>query len=328
VCSERTTSLSQPWIRVGLACLEQVIDDAALGDLAFTALAAAPDGSLYAARPFSGEVIRLTDGDGDGLPETPTVAARGLTLPNALAWHRGALYVTGGPHLYRLDPDGTLTTLAADLPIGASWTGGVAVLDGRLYVGVGAACESCAALDGGDPLARGGVVSYALDGSDRRIEAVGLRSPYGLTTFDGALYLTDAAPENSVDPDHVLRIRPGGTSDVIADFPSGSTPTAIAVYNGTAIPALDGMLLVVLNGSRGRVDLRGYQVVAVNPADGSVTDVMPARPDDSATSEFSIMTMNYRGSGFFPRRPIGITVTEAGWVIISISGGRILALRP
>ena len=38
--------------------------------------------------------------------------------------------------------------------------------------------------------------------------------------------------------------------------------------------------------------------------------------------------MSYRGSGFFPQRPLDVAVTEQGWVYISIGGGRILVLRP
>jgi len=38
--------------------------------------------------------------------------------------------------------------------------------------------------------------------------------------------------------------------------------------------------------------------------------------------------MNYRGSGFFPQRPLDVAVSERGWVYISISGGRIIAMRP
>ena len=55
---------------------------------------------------------------------------------------------------------------------------------------------------------------------------------------------------------------------------------------------------------------------------------MPARPDESPTSDFTLEQMNYRGSGFFPQRPLDVAVTEQGWVYISVGGGRILALRP
>src|SRR5690606_5061741 len=137
-----------------------------IGEFAFTALAAAPDGTLYAARPFQGQVIALTDTDGDFLPETPHVAAEGLILPNALAYADGALYITGGPNLYVLR-DGELTTLVDDLPTGEFWTGGIAVLDDRVYVGIGAPCDFCESVNP----EQGAVLSFALDGSDRQLVA-------------------------------------------------------------------------------------------------------------------------------------------------------------
>jgi len=116
-----------------LACLEEVINDPGAGQLAFTALAPAPDGTLYAARPLTGEVVALTDSDGDHLPDTPSVVAEGLTLPNGLAYHDGALYISGGSHIYRLHGS-QLETLVDDLPSGGGfWTGGIAVAD-RIYV--------------------------------------------------------------------------------------------------------------------------------------------------------------------------------------------------
>ncbi|MCK6579090.1 MAG: PQQ-dependent sugar dehydrogenase [Anaerolineae bacterium] len=353
-CAERTSSLSEPWIREGFACLERVIDDASAGELGYTALASAPDGTLYAARPFAGQIIALTDGDGDGLPETPTVAADGLTLPNALAYDDGALYAAGGRHLYRLR-DGDLVTLVDDLPTGEFWTGGVAVFEDRLYVGIGAACESCAA----DPESQHGtILSFALDGSDRRIEARGLRSPYALAVHEGALYITDSAPDALFDApdlptlDEVNRFTPGADygfpaclgvglavdvrdaalcrATVIpsAALPTGSTPTGMASYAGGALPGLTGKLLVVLNGSRQALELRGYRLVAVDPQDGGMVDMMPAKPDDKALSNYTADQMNYRGSGFYPHRPIGVTVTDQGWIYLSVGGGRILALRP
>ncbi len=82
--------------------MEEVINDPTLGELAFTALAAAPDGTLYAARPLAGEVWALADTNGDFLPDTPHLVADGLTLPNGLDYHDGALYISGGSHVYRL----------------------------------------------------------------------------------------------------------------------------------------------------------------------------------------------------------------------------------
>ncbi len=348
-CAERATSLSEPWIKSGLACLEQVIKEPTAGTLAFTALAAAPDGTLYATRPLLGEVYAITDSDGDLLPDTPHLIASGLTLPNGLAFHEGALYIAGGAHIYRWR-DGGLMTLVDDLPSGGGfWTGGIAVDDRRLYVTTGAPCDFCIP----DDPARGAVLSYALDGSDRQIVATGLRQPVGLTFASGDLWVTDSARTglfDTPDLDEVDQVRAGAnfgfpycvganqpdlpgfdcsaaTPPAVA-LPTASTPTGIVAYRGNAIPALQGKLIVALYGSYNQLDLRGYAVVAVDPLAGTVAPLIPAQPDDSPLSDFTVQAMNYRGSGFYPQRPLGVAVTDQGWVYVSITDGRILALRP
>ncbi len=353
-CGQRSTSRGDPWIQAGLACLEEPISDPAQGELGFTALAVAPDGTLYAARPLAGEVVAVTDSGGDGLPNQVQVIASGLTFPNGLDYHDGALYISGGAHVYRWQ-NGTLTTLVSDLPSGGGfWTGGIAVGDdGRIYVATGAPCDFCVSPDP----ARGAVLRFAPDGSDRRIIATGLREPTALTFMNGDLYVVDSArdglfdtpdldeldrvPLDQTDTDFGFPYCVGlhntpdlngfdcskATPPVVA-FPTASNPSALAVYRGTAIPSLEGKLLVVLSGSYNNLDLRGYAVVTVDPQAGTYALLMPNKPDNSPGSNFTLEQMSFRGSGFYPQRPLGVAVTEQGWVYISAGDGRILSLRP
>ncbi|MEP7292227.1 MAG: PQQ-dependent sugar dehydrogenase, partial [Chloroflexota bacterium] len=316
-CDARPTRLDQPWMRTGLSCLEEVINDPDAGELAFTALVTAPDGTLYAARPLSGEVFAFTDTDGDGLPESPQVVADGLTLPNALAYDKGALFIAGGSHIYRLR-DGELETLVDDLPSGGGfWTGGLMVGGaGQLYVATGAPCDFC---DPDDP-ARGAILQYAPDGSSREIVATGLRQPADLAVRGSDAWVLDSAPSgwfDTPDLDELNHIQynsdfgfpycigrentpaldGANCSNVTAPvvtFPTGSTPSGIAAYRGDAIPALEGKLLVVLSGAYNDLDLRGYQVVAADPQTGSYEALMPASPDVLG-ADFTVEEMNYRG---------------------------------
>lgn len=354
ICYYRPHYLSQPWISIDLSCLEEVINDPSAGELSFTALAAAPDGTLYAARPLAGEVLALTDTDNDGLPDSLRVIAERLTLPNGLLFHNDALYISGGSHIYRWR-DGVLDTLVDDLPSdGGFWTGGIAIGDDeRLYVATGAPCDFCVP----DDPARGAILSFALDGSDRRVVATGLRQPTDLAVVGESLWVVDSARAGLFDTpdldeiDHLTLdqipvdfgfpycIGVSSTPDLAGEdctavmppafaLPTGSTPTGIVAYQGDAIPALDGKLLVTLSGSYNDLDLRGYLLIAADPATGTYMPVMPARPDNELSSDFTLEEMNYRGSGFFPHRPLDVAVNEQGWVYISVSGGRILALRP
>jgi glucose/arabinose dehydrogenase len=345
----RATFLKEPWVRVGLACMEAVIDDPSAGELGFTALAAAPDGTLYAARPLTGEVLALTDMNDDLLPETPRVVADGLTFPNGLTYHEGALYISGGAHIYRLQ-DGQLDTLVDDVPSGGGfWTGGIAISDDRMYVATGASCDFCAS----DDPARGAILSYALDGTDRQIVATGLRQPTDLAFQGSDLYVVDSARAGlfaTPDLDELDRVEVGdnfgfpycvgsesapdmagmdcadATPPLIA-LPTASNPLGIAAYENDLIPSLQGKLLVVLGGSNNDLELRGYYIAIADPVAGTVESLMPTRPDDTADSDFTLQEMSYRGSGFFPHRPLDVTVTEQGWVYISIGGGRIIVLR-
>ena len=86
-CFDREHFRDPPWIDGTRYCLEHIITDPAGEELAFTALAAAPDGTLYAARPLAGEVYAITDTDQDGLPDSALVVADELTLPNGLDYH-------------------------------------------------------------------------------------------------------------------------------------------------------------------------------------------------------------------------------------------------
>lgn len=357
-CAQRPTSLSQPWISSSSGiCLEEVVNDPSLGELAFTSLAVTPDNVLFAARPHAGEVWMLTDADGDGLPETPELAASGLTLPNALAYHDGALYISGGGHLYRWQC-GILTTLVDDLPSGGGlWTGGVAVYQGRIYIGIGAPCDACDF----DPAAqRGSIISVDLEGGDRRIEARGLRYPADLVVMDGAIWVVDSARDglfDQPDMDELNRFFPGETPhfgfpgcvgrenlpDISSPidcanataptltFPSGSRPLGLAVYPGGSLEAIGRGLLVALGGSYNQTELRGYRIAQVRvDENGNVSAevLLPVDPEPgNPVTAFTIEQINYRDSGLWRGRPYDVAVNAWGWVYISLSGGRILALR-
>ena len=353
-CYWRPTSLDKPWIGPELPCLEEVVPAGVDGELAYTSLAAGPDGTLYAARPLAGEVWALTDSDGDDLPETPRLWADGLTLPNALFadWQSGDLYVAGGPNIYRILPNGDVTVLVDDLPAGPGyWTGGLTIgeLEGgepRLFVGTGAACDSCETGETG----RGAVWSFRLDGSDGRIEATGFRQPSDLTFANGAVWALDSAPASRFDTpnlDEVNRLVTGGdygfpqcvgadASPACADtlaptavLPTGSTPLGLSGYPFETLPVFTDSLLVALAGSSGQFDLRGYALAQIQPDTGEVVVRIPQPADAGGPVDFArVQDLNYRTVGFYPERPYDVAVSQQGWVYISLSNGRILAIRP
>ncbi len=352
-CFERERFIDPPWVNGLLFCLEQVIHDDSAGEMGFTALAMGDDGTLYVARPLQGQIMRLVDVNGDGLPDEAQIEIEDLTLPNALTWHEGVLYIAGGASVYRWQA-GELETLVDDLPAGAGfWTGGLAIgTDERLYVASGANCDFCIPEAG-----RGVIYSFALDGSDRQFVAEGLRQPAALTFHQGKLWVVDSARTalfNTPDLDELNYVTPGahfgwpycaGANNIpdlpgefdctqatppVFTFPTGSNPLALAAYPHALFPSLQNHLLVILGGTSSQVDLRGFGLVAVNMDEGGQPTgydlVIPAETYN--VQGFTLKEMNYRTSGFWPRHPFGVAVSPQGWVYVSVGGGRILVLRP
>jgi glucose/arabinose dehydrogenase len=356
-CSNRPTIADPPWINGDLWCLEWVVNQPDAGEMAFTAIAAGENHTLYATRPFSGQVFEITDSDGDGLPDKPHVVADGLTLPNGLAYHNGALYISGGSHLYRLTSD-RLETLVDDLPAGSGfWTGGLTVgPDERIYAAIGAPCDYCQP----DNPERGSILSFALDGSNRQVVASGLRQPSDVTFLNGQLWTLDSARDELFDTpnlDELNRVMPGANfgwpycigQDNRSDwpdhpvdcsnmtppemtFPTGSHPMSIAAYQSDTFPFLKNALLIVLNGSYNRSELRGYTLAAVQMNAQQKPDTLqvliPTTSSQSYQRDLTTQEMQYRGSGFWPHRPFAVAVSPEGWIYISAGGGHIYALRP
>lgn len=354
-CGERPTFVDPPWVNGKKWCLEEVFQDPARAELAFTSLAAAPDGTLYAASPMTGRVLAFADTDGDGLPETPRTAIEGVTSPNGLVYYDGALYISGGTRLYRWQ-DEDLTILVDDLPTGGFWVGGLTVgPDERLYVGVLTSCDLCQPREG-----QGAVWSFALDGSDGQMIADGFRAPADTAFLHDTLWVVDAAPpsfENTPDADELNRVAPGmffgwpncvGTAANPAwnkgefdcspaaspalTLPTHSAPLGLTAYTSSTFPNIQNTLLVALSGSYNRAALTGYSLAAVwFDEDGHPTDytiILPEQADIYNPPGLTLQDVQYRGSGLWPQRPLDVTVSAEGWIYLSVSGGRILALRP
>ena len=356
-CSARPTALlHEIYVDHMRWCVEQVIDAPHIEPYAFTALAAAADGSLFAARPLAGAVMRIFDSDGDQLPDTMEMLADGLRLPNGLAFQGGALYVAGGAYIYRIDAGGTVQTLVDDLPAGSGfWTGGLAIgADERLYVAVGAPCNHCNFVDP----ERGAILSMKLDGSDRRVVASGFRQPADLAFFRGSLWTLDSAPLGAVGGvDELNRVQAGGwygfpdcgdaancaeAQPPSMTFAAGAAPSSLAAYPHDIHPGTKDTLLVVLRGEPSAVDIVGYKLIMLNfdesdkPLGAAVVAPYVWESGRQAWLPYQGEPLHFRkfahinelGFGFFPQQPLAIAVNEYGWIYLSLTGGQIIALRP
>jgi glucose/arabinose dehydrogenase len=150
-----------------------------------TALAYGPDGLLYATQE-SGEVVAVGRGS-----TRPRVVARGFRTPLGLAWQGRTAYVSAQGTLWRTTLAGkslvSRRALVSGLPYGRHQQDNVVVLDDRLWFGSGSTCDACRERDRRSAT----VLSVRPDGSGLRIEARGLRNPFGLAVDDaGDLYVS------------------------------------------------------------------------------------------------------------------------------------------
>jgi glucose/arabinose dehydrogenase len=112
---------------------------------------------------------------------TPVKVIGGVKGPLGLLWHAGRLYVSS---LGRLDAFSDLRgtrfakhKLVISEPAGHGWNNAlVALPDGRLAMGITAACDHCVSHSRWS----GTIVSFRPDGSGVQVYASGIRAPFGI----------------------------------------------------------------------------------------------------------------------------------------------------
>lgn len=130
-----------------------------------TALAWGPGGALYATEE-AGAIVRV---------KPRKTVAKGFDTPLGLVWDGGRLFVSARGTLWRIER-GRRRPLVSRLPFGRHQQDNVLVFRGRLYLGSGSTCDACAEKS----RLSASVLSVRRDGKDLRVEARGLRNPFGL----------------------------------------------------------------------------------------------------------------------------------------------------
>lgn len=151
-------------------------------------LAFGPDGTLYVSVPKEGKIVACRDKDGDGVYETQTPFVSGKepnTILQGVQWHDGWLYFAQLNAISKArDTDGdgkadeTVQVLGAEqLPTGARgghmWRA-LLIHNGRIYTHVGD--QTNATNEPIEASERKKIWSFALDGSDKKLFASGLRN--------------------------------------------------------------------------------------------------------------------------------------------------------
>lgn len=341
---------SVPYHNTRTTCVEVLYDTITVPEAVpnLTGLALDDAGTLYFALTARGEVWAMPDQDSDGFPEQPQRIAAELELPVALAWHSDSLYILTYTSVIRLDAPGTarqrlMTLVSGGSQWASTWPGSIGISpDKRLYISRTAGCAYCATT----ALAQGMLISYALDGTDERIEASGFQ---GVLDFawhpqTGQLWLSDSAPldlaqDASASPisnDWILLVADDGNPSQATTrmaLPYQSAPSGLAFYPYAGFSFWQGDLLVVQRGSWNLPEPVGYVLVVVDfDSQGhlipAIDVIAPTADADSVYAPYSISQHAMTGQGFFPRHPHDVVVSPNGWIYVSVEEGRILRFRP
>jgi glucose/arabinose dehydrogenase len=140
-----------------------------------TALAWGPDGRLYVTQD-GGTLVAVRRG-----ARRPVVVAGGLRTPLGLVWRGRTLFVSEQGRVERFTLRGThlrgRRVLVRGLPFGRHQQDNIVVReDGRLWFGSGSTCDACRERD----RRSAAILSMRQDGRGLRVEATGLRNPFGL----------------------------------------------------------------------------------------------------------------------------------------------------
>lgn len=182
-------------------------------------MALSPDGTLFVGTRDAGNVYAVLDSDKDGKADEVITLAKGLRMPNGVAFRDGALYVAEVGRIIRYDGiesrlrDPPEPVVVNDQFPEDEWHGWKYIAfgpDGLLYVPVGAPCNIC---DPAEPYAT--ITRLRPDGTGFEVYARGVRNTVG---FDwdpatGVLWFAEMGRDymgNDVPPDEINRApRPG-----------------------------------------------------------------------------------------------------------------------
>jgi glucose/arabinose dehydrogenase len=300
-----------------------------------------PGGVVYASRPGAGDIVKLPDGNGDGVADSVVIVASGLNQPFGIAFRGDTMYVAENRAVVRFDPgSANKVVVVPGIPGGRGHSTRTIVFgaDGKMYVSVGSSCNIC---DESDSM-RAAVVQFNRDGSAGRVFARGLRNSVGLAfnPTTGALWATNNDRDNLGDdapPDRINIVQdgkyygwphcylPGQRNPEYAGadcstveppaitFPAHSAPLGMTFYMGTVFPAeYRGDAFVAFHGSWNRSVPTGAKVVRVHVVNGR-----PAALDDFVTGW-------QRPDGSRWGRPVGLVMAADGALLVSDDmGGKI-----
>lgn len=179
-------------------------------------LARGPEGIVFVGTREEGKVYAVVDADGDGKADEVITVAKGLHMPNGVAFHDGSLYVAEVGRIIRFDdiarrlrnpPPPVLVNDSYPSEEHHGWKFIRFGPDGKLYVPVGAPCNVC---DRRDDPRFASITRMNANGSKMEIFAHGVRNTVGFDWHPQTreLWFTDNGRDwmgNDLPPDELNR---------------------------------------------------------------------------------------------------------------------------
>ena len=302
-------------------------------------LALGAQGTVFVGSRDVGRVYALVDEGDDGDADRVLTIAKDLNVPNGVAFRDGSLYVAEVSRILRYDsiefrlgnppaPVVVFDGLPTEQHHG--WKFIRFGPEGRLYVPVGAPCNTCLPQDSTFAT----ILSVNPDGSDLRVEARGVRNSVGFDwhPVSGELWFTDNGRDwmgENEPPDELnRRERRGehfgfphcyGRGIADADFPqlacSQTTPATVTLgahvaalgmrfYTGSMFPPeYRGQVFIAEHGSWNRMLASGYRLTVVREKEG--------------TLEYRVFASGWESLNRAWGRPVDVMVMPDGALLVS-----------
>ena len=263
-------------------------------------------GTVFVGSRRAGKVYALVDSWHNNKADRVVTLARGLNVPNGVAFHDGSLYVAEESRLLRyddienhLDNPPSPGVLDVKFPVGPDhgWKFLAFGPDGWLYIAVGMPCNVCEASD----QRYGTIMRMKPDGSQQEIFARGIRNSVGFDWQPGTneLWFTDNGRDgmgDTVPPDELNRAPQMGMnfgfpychgSDIsdpefgikhscsefvppVLNLPAHVAALGMRFYTGNMFPPdYRGQIFVAEHGSWDRSSPIGYRVTLVELRGGA-----------------------------------------------------------
>lgn len=265
-------------------------------------MAAGDKGTIFVGTRREGKVYAIQN-------NKKFLIAKGLEMPNGIAFHKGSLYVAEVSRILRFDRiEDNLSNppkpvvIRSDLPTEThhGWRYIAFGPDGRLYIAIGAPCNVCLKENFGQ------IRSMNADGTDERVEAKGIRNSVGFSWHPKTkkLWLTDNGRDwmgDDMPPGEINRVDKrgehfgfpychGGTvpdpkfrqyscqqfSPPAKALGAHVAPLGITFYTGKQFPKeYQNQVFVVEHGSWNRSKRSGYRVMMATLSGDKVTNYQP-----------------------------------------------------